>query len=406
MPPVPCSRQDAHVTSAMGMSDQQRRARLVRRHLLDRSEPDPLAITSALVALHSTDPASVHLSAAARGCSPATQALDSALYEERSLVRMLGMRRTMFVVTTDFAPVVHAAATRAIAERERSRLIGFIAEAGLAKDGQKFLVRLEKATMEALLKRGEAYGAELGDAVPGLRQQIEIAGGTQSLTTRVLLILAAEGRIVRGRPKGSWISSQYRWSPAPKPPATPEELPTADAQARLARAYLGAYGPATAADVQWWTGWTAGVTKRALAQLLTLTVQIAQGSAFVLAEDDPADDPPAPKPRARLLPALDPTVMGWTGRDFYLDPEHRDHTREAALFDRSGNPGPTVWWGGQIVGGWAQRKDGEVVFQLLTDIGKEGRAKVESEAARTAEFFGAVRVTPRFRTPLERSLVS
>ncbi len=108
---------------------------------------------------------------------------------------------------------------------------------------------------------------------------------------------------------------------------------------------------------------------------------------------------------ARLLAALDPSVMGWAGRDFYLDPDHRDHTREAALFDRSGNPGPTVWWGGQIVGGWAQRKDGEVAV-ALTDIGRGGAADVESEAARTAESLGEVRVTPRFRTPLERSLVS
>ncbi len=394
------------MTTAIVMSDAQRRARLVRRHLLDAPERDPLVITSALVALHSTDPASVHLSAAARGCAPETGALDAALYEDRSLVRMLAMRRTMFVVTTDFAPVVHAAATRAVAVRERTRLNGFIEAAGLARDGGKYLVRLENATMDALSERGEAYGTELGDAVPGLRQQIEIAGGVQSLTTRVLFILAAEGRIVRGRPKGSWISSQYRWSPAPKPPATTEELPTAEAQAQLVRAYLAAYGPATAADIQWWTGWTAGVTKKALAQLPTLVVQLTQGPAFVLADDNPADDPPLPTPRARLLPALDPTVMGWTGRDFYLDPEHRDHTREAALFDRSGNPGPTVWWDGRIVGGWAQRKDGEVVFQVLSDIGKQGIADVESEAARTAEFFGGVRVTPRFRTALERSLVS
>jgi hypothetical protein len=363
-----------------------------------------------LVALHSTDPASVHLAAAARGCVPQGGALDRALYDDRSLVRMLGMRRTMFVVATDFAPVVHAAATRAIAERERARLIGFIEDAGLTgltRDGRKFLARLEDATMDALLERGDAYGTELGAAVPGLRQQIEIAGGTQSLTTRVLFMLAVDGRIVRGRPKGSWTSSQYRWSPAPKPPATTAELPTEDAQVQLVRAYLAGYGPATKADIQWWTGWTAGVTKRALAQIPTLAVDVgAAAPALVLAEDDPAGDPPPPPPAARLLPALDPSVMGWTGRDFYLDPEHRDHTRDAALFDRSGNPGPTVWWGGQIVGGWAQRKDGEVVVQLLADVGKEAAAEIENEAARTAGFFGAVRVTPRFRTPLERSLVS
>src|SRR6185312_7787397 len=95
---------------------------------------------------------------------------------------------------------------------------------GLARDGATFLAGLEDATMQALLERGEAYGTDLGAAVPGLRQQIAIAGGTQSLTTRVLFVLSAEGRIVRGRPKGSWISSQYRWSPAPKPPPDTKDL--------------------------------------------------------------------------------------------------------------------------------------------------------------------------------------
>ena len=76
------------------------------------------------------------------------------------------MRRTMFVVATDFAPVVHAAATRAVAERERSRLIGFIEQAGLATDGEKSWKRWRSATMDALVERGEAYGTELGAAVP------------------------------------------------------------------------------------------------------------------------------------------------------------------------------------------------------------------------------------------------
>ena len=53
-----------------------------------------------VVALHATDPATVHLSAAARMREPDVAAVERALYDERSLIRMLGMRRTMFVVPT------------------------------------------------------------------------------------------------------------------------------------------------------------------------------------------------------------------------------------------------------------------------------------------------------------------
>ena len=109
---------------------------------------------------------------------------------------------------------------------------------------------------------------------------------------------------------------------------------------------------------------------------------------------------PAPEPWAALLPALDPTTMGWAGRDFYLGP-HR-----GALFDRNGNAGPTIWWDGRVVGGWAQRRTGEVVLRLLEDPGAEATAAIEAEAARLTDWLGPVKVTPRFRTPLERELVA
>ena len=107
---------------------------------------------------------------------------------------------------------------------------------------------------------------------------------------------------------------------------------------------------------------------------------------------------PAPEPWAALLPALDPTTMGWAGRDFYLGP-HRP-----ILFDRNGNAGPTVWWDGRVVGGWAQRRTGEVVLRLLEDAGADALTAIEAEAARLADWLGPVRVTPRCRTPLEREL--
>jgi hypothetical protein len=125
-------------------------------------------------------------------------------------------------------------------------------------------------------------------------------------------------------------------------------------------------------------------------------VNLADGTGLVLAED--LDPPPAMPPWAALLPALDPTPMGWTGRRWFLG-EHAP-----ALFDCSGNIGPTIWWNGRIVGGWGQRPDATVVYRLLEDVGAEGRAVVRSEIARTEAILDGVRVTPRFRTPLEREL--
>jgi hypothetical protein len=90
--------------------------------------------------------------------------------------------------------------------------------------------------------------------------------------------------------------------------------------------------------------------------------------------------------------------MGWRDRAWYVG----EHT--PALFDRSGNIGPTVWWDGRIVGGWAQRKDGEIEVRLLQDTGAEAEAAISAEAQRLGAWLGPDRVIPRFRTPLEREL--
>ncbi|GAA4934768.1 hypothetical protein GCM10023237_66330 [Streptomyces coeruleoprunus] len=71
-----------------------------------------------------------------------------------------------------------------------------------------------------------------------------------------------------------------------------------------------------------------------------------------------------------------------------------------------GNIGPTVWWGGRIVGGWAQRRDGTLALRLVTDPGRDARAAVEAEADRLTAYLGDRRFTPAYRTPLERELTA
>ena len=65
-----------------------------------------------------------------------------------------------------------------------------------------------------------------------------------------------------------------------------------------------------------------------------------------------------------------------------------------------------MWWNGTVVGGWAQRADGELVWRLLSDVGREASQLIEAEAARLSAWVGDARITPRFRTPLERELTA
>ncbi len=388
------------------VTDDERRARLARRHGLAAPHrfADVEAAAEAIVALHATDPASVFLAARARLREPSLAAIEAALYERRTLVRLLGMRRTMFVVPVALVGVVQSSSTRALVPGERKRFVALLEEAGVADDGARWLAETQAATYAALVARGEATAAELGQDVPALRARTPVAqdkpyGAIQGVSTKVLFLLAADGRIVRGRPLGSWTSSLYRWAPATTwLPGGIEELDTDAAAAALLRRWLWAFGPGTPADMKWWTGWTMGLVKRALARLDTVHVGLPGGATGLVLADDAAPVAP-PAPWVALLPALDPAPMGWQERAWYLG-AHR-----ASCFDRSGNIGPTVWCDGRIVGGWAQRRaTGEVVVRLLEDVGGEAERAVADEAARLQEWIGAVRVTPRFRTPLEREL--
>jgi winged helix DNA-binding protein len=384
----------------------ERRARLVRRH---RVEPgsradDVAAVAGDLVGLHATDPATVYLSLRARSRVVAPAAIERALYEERTVLRMIGMRRTLFVLPLELAAIVRSACTEAIARTQRRTYAKRIEEGGIAKDGERWLDEAAEAAYEALAARGSAHGAELSREVPMLREKLRYGegktwAGSVNMTTWVLFQLAADGRIVRGRPRGGWTGSQWSWWPAASWLASPlPRLERDQARTELARRWLLAYGPATVGDVKWWTGWSLRETRAALVAAGAVEADLAGAAGVVLPDD--TEPTPASSPAAALLPALDPTVMGWKERGWYLG----DHA--AALFDRAGNAGPTVWWGGRIVGGWVQRKTGEVVFRLLEDVGADATGEVEAEAERVAEWLGDTRVLPRFRTPLERELSS
>jgi hypothetical protein len=390
------------------VSAAERRARLaVRHHLAPAARAETVAaVAEGVLALHGTDPASVYLAAWARTNpknSGGKAAVEDALYADQSLVRMLGMRRTVFVVPAALVPVIQAACTDQVAERLRRQLTGVVQAAGIAPDAAAWLADVGESTLRVLAARGSATGAELSSDEPRLRTVIVPAadnpyGGAVNLTTRLLTLLSAEGLMVRGRPRGGWTSMQFTWTPAGE--RTP--WPAAAARTELARRWLSAFGPALRSDLQWWTGWTAGQVKQALAGLEITEVDLDGAPGIMLSAEpaDPADpdQPAAAEPWPALLPALDPTAMGWRDRAWYLG-EHA-----AALFDRSGNIGPTVWWDGRIVGGWAQRPDGEIAVRLLEDAGAQAQATIAAEADRLRAWIGPDRVIPRFRTPLEREL--
>lgn len=369
--------------------DANRRASIVRRHHLGASyhAASPPEVVASLGALHSSDPATVYLSVVARCPTAMLADIDEMLYGGGHL-RILGMRRTMFVVAVGDVAAIHASSTREIARRENARLVSLLADNGLGgRDPEGYLAGIKADVLEVLGATEGSTGRELGQLVPALQQKLDVPGGQQGLTTLVLSRMPMDGTIVRGRPIGSWLSSQYRYSVAPGPHGIDEpSLTVEDASREVLSGYERRFGPTTRNDRRWWTGWTAG------------QVDLAADS---IDDGQFAPDPVAAlqgPPAVALLPALDPTVMGWRERGWYLG-EHA-----GALFDRNGNAGPTVWVDGNVVGGWAQADDATVVHRLLEPVAADARQLIDDECRRIESWLDGTVVTPRFRTPLEREL--
>jgi hypothetical protein len=382
----------------------ERRARLVLRHHLAGAAASPEEAAAAMVGLHSSDPVSVYLSAWARLESFAPPDLEDALYRRRSLVRMIGMRRTLFVVPVDLAAVMDEACAKALVPGERTRLVRMLEDQGIAPAGrgERWLNRVASDALAALAERGEATARELTADVPKLGAKLSFGGGrswggTVGVSTRVLFLLATQGRIVRARPLGAWTSGQYRWARTEDWLGAPlAPIDHADACAELLGRWLRAFGPATMADIRWWTGWTARLATTTLGAVGAAEVRLGAGAGYVLPDDlDPVGDV---EPWVALLPGLDPTVMGWKDRAWYLG------DRASDLFDRNGNAGPTVWANGRVVGAWAQTEDGEIVVELFGRLDAATRRRIDAERDRLRAWLGDVRIRPRFGTPLGNEL--
>jgi Winged helix DNA-binding domain len=387
---------------AQAITADERRARLARRHRLAPSAraADVVEATRSMVCLHATDPATVYLSAWARVEGMTLADMEQALYVDRSLVKQLAMRRTLFVFPRETLSVAHAGAGSRVAAAERRRLIRDVEKAGLHGDGERWLAEAERKVMAALSRGREKTSTELRRELPQLEGSIPYGegkswGGQLPVGPRVLTILSAAGEIVRATNAGAWTVSRPRWTSLRSwLGEEPAEQSEGEGVAGLVERWLRTFGPGTAADIKWWLGSTVGAVRRALAVLDAVEVDLEGRAGHVLPDDL---DPTEPvEPWAALLPPLDPTTMGWFERDWYLGP-HKER-----IFDTSGNAGPTVWWEGRIVGGWRQADSGEVVLQLLEDIGAEGTRVVEDEAARLTDWLGGVRMLPRFPSPLSR----
>lgn len=353
-----------------------------------------------MTALHATEAATPYLSLHARTSSLTVDDVSTVLYDARSLVRVMAMRRTLWVVTRDLVPAVAGSAGRRVADAQRR---------GTAKEAVELDAALGPTWIDdaadrivACLDGRELSAKQLRAALPDLGGTFTAAPGTRWATdvptmTRLLVTLSATGEVVRGRNDGHWRISKPLWTSMDSwlgEASTPTSAE--DGYGELVRRLLWTFGPVTEADLVWWLGSTKGAVRSALADVEAMEVALDGGSTGWIRPDDTADlEAPADvSPWVALLPTLDPTTMGWRDREFYLDP-----TRAPLLFDRAGNAGTTVWANGRIVGCWVQDTDERVQLILSEGLPSDSRRLLDIEVDRLNEFLGGEHVINLYVSP-------
>jgi len=298
--------------------------------------------TLSTAGVYSTAP-TCYLSYAARVKGFRLADLDQELYEKRRLVRLRCMRQSAYIEPAEALPAVHAA-TNPGGEKAFIRL-----------------VRLSGLTDGAFATLAERIEKVLAGhppvTVPELRTLLGEHAPKGQAMQYVVALMSRQARLVRAEVRGSWTSDTYTyarwadWVGAPLKKIKPET-----ARAELAQRYLRAFGPVTAADLKWWTGWTLRDTTAAIAALgddvhvITLTdPETPPVEALVLADEQSKLLATNTKDASgvRLLPYWDAYTMGYIDRRRFV--AQADYAR---VYDRAGNGTSVVLIDGLAEGVW------------------------------------------------------
>jgi hypothetical protein len=324
---------------------------------------DAAGLVRRLLAVQAQDLRSARLALRARCDGLTASAVDAALTQERSLVvGWLGRGTLHLVAAEDYRWLLALTAPARLTANARR-----LAQEGVrAQDAERAVAIVERA----LASEGPLVRAELAARMAA--EGIPVAGQT---TPHLLMLAALRGVAVLGPvgPEGQAFALARDWLGA-----TPFEVEQDVALAELARRFLAAHGPATAADLAAWIGLPLRDARRGLDAIAGELAELGDGLASLAASAADVPDPIEP----RLLPAFDPYLLGWKDRGFAVPAEHARRVHPGGGMLRA-----VATVDGVAVGTWTAPRDGVRIepFGALDAI--TGSA-LDREAADVARFLG------------------
>jgi hypothetical protein len=347
---------------------------LLRKQHLDPATriPDVVQIARDSAGLHSTSGLTPYLSLFNRSPRFERAELDRELRERRSLARIRCIRGTIYIQPREWIPAFLAATRR----RNTAQTVNLSRYSGVT-DRQYASLSGEIAAV--LAGKPMTAGA--------IRSALSLQGEISSTLYR----MCDEGILLREQGEQGWKdrSVYYRLFREVFPEVRAVSIEETEAVAAVVEQYLRCFGPASEADIAWWSGFGRSEVRGALAALKSRWTLVGLGEdrrpAMLLKEDVEglAAMRPREGPIVCLLPLLDGYLMGYRERDRYLRPEDRDF-----VFDRGGNATSTILVDGAVVGVWDWEEDPRPVVKIhhLSKVSKDVHARIEEEARRMGRF--------------------
>lgn len=276
------------------------RALLARQHLLERADRTVADAVEHLVGLQAQEPLDPYTGLWSRLAGFAPDDLGR-LVADHTVVRIVTWRGTVHLHTAADALVARAAVQGWVDTRVRGSNMHGRAVAGLDLDA---LLADARAWFAAAPRNGPELRAWLAERIDDGRD-----------LTPVIDVVKYALPLAQVPPRGVWgATKRATWSPLDVVLGRPLPEPTPEADDDLVRRYLAAFGPATAADLSTWSGWTGAKARidRIRDELVTFRHEDT-GRELVDLPDAPRPDADQPAP-PRFLPEYDNVVLSHADR--------------------------------------------------------------------------------------------
>ncbi|MFX0037987.1 MAG: DNA glycosylase AlkZ-like family protein [Promethearchaeota archaeon] len=347
---------------------------LQKHHLTDDSKIDDiLKITDDLCGLHSTGLTTSYLSLLVRANNFKKADLERELYKNRTLGRIRGIRKTLFIQKREMIPIIHAA-TFKLSEKNFEKYMEF----------HKISLSEYKKISEQIiniLKERELSASEI-------RKELD----SKLNIPAIIHLMCDYGLLIRGQPIKNWKDRRNKYALFkdyfPNINLTVEN--EKHAISNLLEKYLKTYGPASEDDLSWWTGLTKTEIREGLTNieqdLNKIKISSLKGNFLIINSDIEIMQNliNVDKPSLSLLPELDSYPMGYKYRDRYVNANN--YTK---IFDRSGNVAATIFLDGIAIGVWDTEEKPEhlVKYHLFHSIEKNLIDELHSKAEKIGQFF-------------------